>query len=121
MQLFFSFATRILLSIAYDFYYTDPNYAGIGEWQLNILLTAYKILSRQNGENLHGIFPFQIIKIYPDGRHRWNGAIHEGPSNYNYIGVIKLKWNCSMNRFGIMPERYALKINAKLSSNLLAL
>ncbi|KAI3421117.1 hypothetical protein GPALN_014744 [Globodera pallida] len=57
MQLIFSYAARILLCLTY---YSS---VGIGEWQLQTLLSAYKILAEQNNNNDDGIFPFPIIQI----------------------------------------------------------
>uniref|UniRef100_A0A914HKL8 Uncharacterized protein n=1 Tax=Globodera rostochiensis TaxID=31243 RepID=A0A914HKL8_GLORO len=72
MQLIFSLAARILLSVTYDDYYS---YDGIGEWQLQTLLSAYKILAAENG-----IFPFPILQIDVNGDHFWAEFIDQNIS-----------------------------------------
>uniref|UniRef100_A0A914HLX5 Uncharacterized protein n=1 Tax=Globodera rostochiensis TaxID=31243 RepID=A0A914HLX5_GLORO len=72
MQLIFSFAARILLCLTYGNYYS---YDGIGEWQLQTLLSAYKILAAENG-----IFPFPIIQIDANGEHLWAEFINQNTS-----------------------------------------
>uniref|UniRef100_A0A914HM21 Uncharacterized protein n=1 Tax=Globodera rostochiensis TaxID=31243 RepID=A0A914HM21_GLORO len=68
MQLIFSYAARILLCVNIDKYYS---YDGIGEWQMQTLLSAYKILAARNGNNENGIFPFPIEQIGGKGDHMW--------------------------------------------------
>ncbi|KAI3421150.1 hypothetical protein GPALN_014778 [Globodera pallida] len=51
MQLIFSVAVRILLCVMYDNYYS---YDGIGEWQMETLLSAYKMLAARNDNNENG-------------------------------------------------------------------
>uniref|UniRef100_A0A183C201 Uncharacterized protein n=1 Tax=Globodera pallida TaxID=36090 RepID=A0A183C201_GLOPA len=60
MQLIFSVAVRILLSVMYANYYS---YDGIGEWQMETLLSAYKMLAARNDNNENGIFPFPFEQI----------------------------------------------------------
>uniref|UniRef100_A0A914HJP4 Uncharacterized protein n=1 Tax=Globodera rostochiensis TaxID=31243 RepID=A0A914HJP4_GLORO len=93
MQLIFSFAARILLCLTYIDYYS---YDGIGEWQMQTLLSAYKMLAARNDNNEDGIFPFPIEQIGGKGDHMWakfmNQNISEQTSerkqfieNFNFV------------------------------------
>uniref|UniRef100_A0A914HTR8 Uncharacterized protein n=1 Tax=Globodera rostochiensis TaxID=31243 RepID=A0A914HTR8_GLORO len=64
MQLTFSFAARILLCLTSAIYYSSN---GIGEWQMQTLLSAYKMLAARTGNNEDGIFPFPIVQIGANG------------------------------------------------------
>ncbi|KAL3093291.1 hypothetical protein niasHS_005186 [Heterodera schachtii] len=69
MQLAFSFAARVVLCFKYF-----GKHHGIEKWQLNTLLSAYKILSAQNNDEKNdenGIYPFQIIQMDEKGQHLW--------------------------------------------------
>ncbi|KAL3081184.1 hypothetical protein niasHS_013876 [Heterodera schachtii] len=62
LQLAFSLAVRIILSIIYAEYFNEKN--DIGGWQLKTLLTAFKELSKRRGQSdENGVFPFKIIQI----------------------------------------------------------
>uniref|UniRef100_A0A914IE89 Uncharacterized protein n=1 Tax=Globodera rostochiensis TaxID=31243 RepID=A0A914IE89_GLORO len=54
LMLSFTFAVRFLVSVDYYYYYYD--------WQLETLLSAYKILSTSN-DDTNGVFPFQIFQF----------------------------------------------------------
>ncbi|KAI3421120.1 hypothetical protein GPALN_014747 [Globodera pallida] len=84
MQLIFSFAARILLCLTYD------SSVGIGEWQLQTLLSAYKKLAPQNDNNEDGIFSFPIVQIDAIGNHFWAEFINQNISkqfieNFNFV------------------------------------
>uniref|UniRef100_A0A183BMA7 Ras-GEF domain-containing protein n=1 Tax=Globodera pallida TaxID=36090 RepID=A0A183BMA7_GLOPA len=77
MQLIFSYAARILLCLTDDDYYSSN---GIGEWQLQTLLSAYKILAERYDNNENGIFPFPIVQIDAKGTHLWAEFINQNIS-----------------------------------------
>ncbi|KAI3421122.1 hypothetical protein GPALN_014750 [Globodera pallida] len=79
MQLVFSYAARILLCLTYANYYSYPS-NGIGEWQLQTLLSAYKILAERYGNNENGIFPFPIIQIGANAHHLWADVMDQNIS-----------------------------------------
>ncbi|KAI3413154.1 hypothetical protein GPALN_010656 [Globodera pallida] len=78
MQLIFSYAARILLCLTYKDYYSSY---GIGEWQMETLLSAYKKLAPQNDNNDDGIFPFPIDRQTGEkGDHMWNKFMNQNIS-----------------------------------------
>uniref|UniRef100_A0A183CHU3 ULP_PROTEASE domain-containing protein n=1 Tax=Globodera pallida TaxID=36090 RepID=A0A183CHU3_GLOPA len=96
MQLIFSYAARILLCLTDDDYYSSN---GIGEWQLQTLLSAYKILAERYDNNENGIFPFPIIQIDANKDHLWAGFMNQNISKNtskqmqyieNFNSVLKL-------------------------------
>uniref|UniRef100_A0A914HYM3 Uncharacterized protein n=1 Tax=Globodera rostochiensis TaxID=31243 RepID=A0A914HYM3_GLORO len=60
MQLTFSFAARILLCLTSAIYYSSN---GIGEWQMQTLLSAYKMLAARTGNNEDGKLQFLLEAI----------------------------------------------------------
>uniref|UniRef100_A0A914H8L8 Uncharacterized protein n=1 Tax=Globodera rostochiensis TaxID=31243 RepID=A0A914H8L8_GLORO len=86
LMLTFSFAVRLLMSIEFGLF------PSIVEWQMETLLSAYKILSTKSDVN--GIFPFKIIQCSADISH-WYWTESEYTAEHkqyiqNFKFVLKL-------------------------------
>uniref|UniRef100_A0A914I0X1 Uncharacterized protein n=1 Tax=Globodera rostochiensis TaxID=31243 RepID=A0A914I0X1_GLORO len=113
MQLTFSFAARILLCLTSAIYYSSN---GIGEWQMQTLLSAYKMLAARTGNNEDGIFPFPIVQIGANGAViKWPGRFTFNSFSKNFNFVLKLS-EFSLSHYDVYKVLEAILIESNAAS-----